>query len=55
MSTTALVPVYEDELVRLYHGDCRELLPVLDLKPDVVMTDPPYGDTSLSWDEPVKG
>lgn len=37
--------------VRLYHGDCREILPLLDLPADTVtITDPPYGDTALSWD-----
>lgn len=35
--------------VRLYHGDCREIMPLLD-RVDAVVTDPPYGDTSLEWD-----
>ncbi len=49
-----LKPYYEDDLVTLYHGDCREILPSVG-PVDVVVTDPPYGDTSLPWDEPVKG
>ena len=47
-------PIFDDGLVRLYHGDCRKILPQLG-PVDVVVTDPPYGDTSLSWDQPVRG
>lgn len=32
-------PYYEDAAIRLYHGDCRELLPIT---ADLVITDPPY-------------
>lgn len=42
-------PAYADEFVTLYHGDCRELLPVLPAA-DLIVADPPYGDTSLEWD-----
>lgn len=37
--------------VQILTGDCRELLP--DLPPhsfDCIVTDPPYGETSLAWD-----
>lgn len=43
-------PYYEDGSVTLYHGDCREILPTLDEEIDCVVTDPPYGETSLEWD-----
>lgn len=36
----------------LYLGDCMEILPMLD-KVDAVVTDPPYGVTSLEWDSRV--
>jgi len=35
-------PYYEDKWVTIYHGDCREILPQLDVKVDLVLTDPPY-------------
>jgi site-specific DNA-methyltransferase (adenine-specific) len=43
-------PYYADEHVQLYHGDMREILPALDIQADAVVTDPPYGETDLSWD-----
>jgi site-specific DNA-methyltransferase (adenine-specific) len=36
-------PYYEDDAVTIYHGDCREILPLLGLDPALVLTDPPYG------------
>jgi DNA modification methylase len=35
-------PYYETENGRLYHGDCLEILPLLE-PVDLVLTDPPYG------------
>lgn len=40
-------PYYEDEWVRLYHGDCRDVLPQLPAV-DLVLTDPPYGISYVS-------
>lgn len=36
-------PYYEDESIKLFLGDCREVLPTLE-RVDVVITDPPYSD-----------
>lgn len=33
---------YQDELVTLHHGDSLEVLPTLDVKAEVLLTDPPY-------------
>ena len=43
-------PYYADEQVTLYVGDMREVLPRLEVTADLVLTDPPYGETSLAWD-----
>jgi site-specific DNA-methyltransferase (adenine-specific) len=44
---------YEDGFVTLYHGDCmspeRVRFGQVD-DVDAIITDPPYGDTSLAWD-----
>lgn len=45
-----MTPYYVDEWVTLYHGDCRDLMPDLRGPIDLVVTDPPYGETALEWD-----
>lgn len=36
---------------RIISGDCREILPSLEEESvDLILTDPPYGTTSLDWD-----
>jgi len=37
-----LTPYYQDEYATIYHGDCRDIIPLLS-KVDLVLTDPPYG------------
>jgi DNA modification methylase len=36
-----LTPYYQDAAVKLFHGDCRDILPTLEAV-DHVITDPPY-------------
>jgi DNA modification methylase len=45
-----LRPYFDDGQVRLFLGDCREVLPALGLQADCVIADPPYASTSLEWD-----
>ncbi len=45
-----MTPYYEDGTVRLFLGDCREVLPALGVTADLCLADPPYGETSLAWD-----
>jgi site-specific DNA-methyltransferase (adenine-specific) len=46
-------PYYEEADITIYHGDCRELLPVIG-QSDLTMTDPPYGVTDHAWDQVVE-
>lgn len=39
----SLKPYYDQDGITLYLGDCRLVLPQLDVKVDLVLTDPPYG------------
>ena len=44
-------PYYQDDVVTIYHGDCRDVLPML--KPesvDLMWTDPPYGHNNNNGD-----
>ena len=46
---------HEEPGITLYCGDCREVLPHVTEAPVVAVVDPPYGDTSLTWDNKVDG
>ena len=35
-------PYYQDNAVTIWHGDCREILPGMTEKVDMVLSDPPY-------------
>ena len=39
---------YQDDLVTIYHGDCRDVLPV---EAEVAFADPPYGTGVADWDQ----
>lgn len=41
-----MTPYYADDLVTLYHGDCREIIPALS-GVDAVVTDPPYSSGGM--------
>ena len=43
-------PYYSDDHVSLFVGDWRELI-APDFRADLILTDPPYGETSLAWDD----
>ena len=38
-----LTPYYDQDGITIYHGDCRDVLPSLDVSGLVLVTDPPYG------------
>jgi DNA modification methylase len=39
-----MTPYYDDGTCVIYHGDCRDILPTLDIGPEAALvTDPPYG------------
>lgn len=48
-ATGSPAPYYEADGITLYHGDMREILPLLP-RVDAVVTDPPYNETALEWD-----
>lgn len=50
-----MTPYYDDGQITLYLGECGfTMLAAID-PVDCIVTDPPYGDTSLTWDRAVDG
>jgi hypothetical protein len=48
---TEPIPYYERDGITIYHGDCREVLPLIAPgSVDLVLTDPPYG---IGWSRGV--
>lgn len=47
-------PYYEHAGITIWHGDFREIVGSIG-QVDSIITDPPYAETSLEWDRPVKG
>jgi len=45
----SVTPYYQDAAVTIYHGDFRDLDRSIALA-DLIVADPPYGQTSLAWD-----
>ena len=43
MPDPRLDPLFQSQGITIYNGDCRTILPTLNLTPDLVLTDPPYG------------
>ncbi len=48
-------PYYSRDGIEIYHGDCLEIMPTLDRKFDLILTDPPYGVGKAKWDFDVFG
>ncbi len=47
---------YEDECIKLIHGECLEVMDELinkNIKIDAIITDIPYGTTACSWDSVI--
>lgn len=44
------LPYYQADQVTLYHGRLEDVLPDLREEIDLIVADPPYGETSLEWD-----
>ena len=43
-------PYYADGSIALWHGYMREIIADERITADLVVADPPYGETSLQWD-----
>jgi DNA modification methylase len=48
---TKMEPYYQDKWVKIFHGDCLEILPTLGTSADLILVDPPYGIDYREWDK----
>ncbi len=46
-------PYYEADGITIYHADMRDVVPSIAF--ECIVTDPPYGETSLAWDRWLDG
>jgi len=46
-------PYYMNNYVTIYYAPYEEMLPRIDIKADMVLTDPPYGMTACKWDSVI--
>jgi site-specific DNA-methyltransferase (adenine-specific) len=47
-------PYYQHNGITIYHGDCLEVMPLLEPASfDAIICDPPYGSTACAWDSPI--
>lgn len=53
MMNNELTPYFSINNITLYHGDCLEVMPKLDITFDACITDPPYGTTACKWDSVI--
>lgn len=47
-------PYYEHGGISIFHGDCRDMFSSIG-RADLIVADPPYGETSLEWDNQIAG
>jgi len=53
MKTLKDYEYHRTDLGVLYCGDCLEIMPLIEEKVDLVLTDPPYGTTACKWDNVI--
>lgn len=51
--TDPLEPVYDEDGITLYHGDCLSVMPRLTEVVDMIAADLPYQTTKASWDRQI--
>jgi site-specific DNA-methyltransferase (adenine-specific) len=50
-----MTPYFQSGNLTIYHGNCRQVMAAINGPFGAIVTDPPYGDTSLKWDKQVRG